>query len=517
MRCIKRFLSLLVCAVAVCVLVACSQQDSAQKQVGFIGREARAASEIDAFVEKALQTANERKQQKNEDATEGDEAKESAEAFLAGNEQYHAGAYAEAQASYEDMLKTEPLNYGANINLTMALLQQEKNEDALTQALVCVNLFDDDTGALLNAQAAGAACGFKSEDVTEALRSVLEESGKDSMETLEGNVAQKYWRYNVLWSDIETELYGTPESSTYKGLQSDLKDLGKDLYNDKDVAYLQAYLDAVGVDLGFEAGEKSAESDAESPAKDASSANAASTSDSSSVSASTSSDSSSVSSSASASSNTSSSASTSSSTSASDASSASSSTSNGSSASSSSSTGSSSSTSTSTSSATSTSDSSSSSASSTGTSSASAGDTTSASSSSQSTIAEAVAEDGQLSFKHFPVSLFDTDDYSLRFTGYDYKASNKGLEVDYTFENRADKTLGFTFDDNWKLNGKSVKATAGDTLRKKGTAYLSFVFKDPKTDEFLDWELESFEGTVIVIDDKGNELDSIDVAYRVEG
>lgn len=276
----------------------------------FVGREARDASEVTTYVKQALALAKERNKAVDEKKEEGDLAGSVAEDLREANKLYKDGQYENAAAAYEDIIDKYSLSLGANVNLTLALLQQEKNDDAFVQALSCVSLFKDEKGVYLNAQAAGVACGFSSGGVEKALAKLLEAeeegvegeeesdasdasgsnssggagsaSGSSSSESstsssgssdqasdeeLEADDAADaeiiadalmgdseygdYWKYNRIWSDIETELHGSPEKPKYDELRDGLREL-VDKTGDEDAIHLDAYLDAVGVSLGFE-------------------------------------------------------------------------------------------------------------------------------------------------------------------------------------------------------------------------------------------------------------------------
>lgn len=220
----------------------------------FTGREARAATDLDDIVPKAIDVAAERRQLSDSVTEEESERAESAQKdFAAANELYRAGKYAEAQAAYQKLIEADPLSLGANVNLTLALLQQQKNDEAMVQALACLYLFHDDQNTLLNVQATGEACGFAAEDVVNAARTVLGSEGTTELPELldRDQTTKAYWDYNIVWSDIETQLNGTPEESTYKGLWAELDRVAQTVY-DEDLGYLGAYLEAVGNSLGFD-------------------------------------------------------------------------------------------------------------------------------------------------------------------------------------------------------------------------------------------------------------------------
>lgn len=245
-------------------------------QKPFIGREARDASELDALVEQALEVAKDREKKTPDDAEEAAYAKRVNNKFGKANTSYREGDYAKAQERYESVLDSYHEHYGANVNLTLALLQQEKADEALVQALACCHIFPNESEPLLNVQVAGVACGFAASDVEEALREVLKDAGGD-LDSLVGSLNGDYddfYAYNQLWDRIETELQATDDGQeqgddeegeggattsaadryfAYDKLDGDLTALENELPEDSDVQVLRGYLYAVGLQLGYEA------------------------------------------------------------------------------------------------------------------------------------------------------------------------------------------------------------------------------------------------------------------------
>lgn len=240
-------------------------------QQPFVGREARDASELDAIVQNALEIAGDRESKIASDSEEGEQAKRMNNKFDMANDAYKKGDYAEAQRLYEAVLENVHGHYGANVNLTLALLQQNKNDEALAQALACCHTFPEEPEPLLNVQVAGAACGFHVDDVEAAADNVLQDAGS-SLEALRAELTDEYdnfYIYNQVWDRIETDLHvqaegdegedgeasapEKPEYATYTALGVDLAVLGDELVDDSDVAALDAYYHAVGLQLGFEA------------------------------------------------------------------------------------------------------------------------------------------------------------------------------------------------------------------------------------------------------------------------
>lgn len=232
-----------------------AQEVAATQEGRFEGREARDISEMKRFKEKALENANQRKSVQNAEKDEATLVDELATDFENANKKYRKGDYAQAQKGYEKVLKTHPKHYGANVNLTLALLQQEKGEDALVQALTSLSLFPGDDGIPLNVQTAAVACGFTAEDALKTGAEVVSESeGGTSVSDKRANDLA----YNRLWDRIETELWSAAHAADgdkqsrekYEALHKELsEEVEKNLSDDKDAQALLAYLEAVGKQL----------------------------------------------------------------------------------------------------------------------------------------------------------------------------------------------------------------------------------------------------------------------------
>ena len=232
-----------------------AQEAAAEQKGRFEGREARDVSEMRSFKEKALENAKQRKSVQNAEKDEATLVDELATDFEKANKQYRKGDYAQAQKGYEKVLKTHPRHYGANVNLTLALLQQEKGEDALVQALTSLSLFPGDDGIPLNVQTAAVACGFTAEDALKTGAEVVSESeGGTSVSDKRANDLA----YNRLWDRIETELWAAAHAADgdkqsrekYEALHKELsEEVEKNLSDDKDAQALLAYLEAVGKQL----------------------------------------------------------------------------------------------------------------------------------------------------------------------------------------------------------------------------------------------------------------------------
>lgn len=264
----------------------------------FTGREPRDPADLDAVVDDAFALFEQREGQMKDDAEETELAKKANKKFNKANESYRAGEYAAAQEGYEGVLSAYPLHYGANVNLTLALLQQGKNEEALVQALSCMDIAPGEVGVNLNIQAAGVACGFAMDDIETGMDKMLDKLKRGNYENdPDGRVRDfgSYYLYNKVWDNIETELRvadaaakdegaakagedaatteeaavkaeqeaaaaaeagtadGTLGYKRYEAIGEDLEALKEDLPDDTDVMALDAYLHYVGVQLGYEA------------------------------------------------------------------------------------------------------------------------------------------------------------------------------------------------------------------------------------------------------------------------
>ena len=250
-----------------------AQEEVQQKEGAFEGRKKRAASELDEFVEKAYEVLSDRQSNNPKDADEDKLSSAQISAFKKANEAYRAGKYPEAQEAYEGIIGEYAEHYGANVNLTLALLQQQKNEDALVQALVCVGLYPSDPGPLLNVQTAAVACRFSAEDaLTEAALTLLHKV-KAGSNLAKGMENQR--QYNRLWDTIEIALHDAAQGTAsegdyvYKSLLEDVDKLAEgDLADDDDVKALRSYLVAVGTQLGLASEDDAATKDTSAADKD---------------------------------------------------------------------------------------------------------------------------------------------------------------------------------------------------------------------------------------------------------
>ena len=273
-------LSLALCAAPAAGVAGCAAQANTQlASVGYVlpssaktfaGREARDADELEGYLDDAEQLARQRG-----DAAKAEEAQASqdrADAFVEANGLYRDGKYAEAQAAYDNILKIAPLHLGANVNLTLALLQQGEDDAALRQALACVSLFPDDAGTWINLQAAGVACGFSVADVFQESWRRFGTGANNRAQLLEKAGLTDVAEFNRIWDAIEVDLREAADKGADAGegqaigercsaalaahkaywtLQDGLDKLADKREADRDVVYLQAYLDAVGVQLGM--------------------------------------------------------------------------------------------------------------------------------------------------------------------------------------------------------------------------------------------------------------------------
>lgn len=262
------------------VLVGCgsgsggdAQPAAVKEEKPFEGRTKRDASELQEYVDKAHEVFSDRQFNNPKDSNESELAAAQSSAFRWANADYRSGEYAKAQEGYEGIIEEYAEHYGANVNLTLALLQQEKNDDALVQALVCVGLYPTDPSPLLNVQAAAVACGFSAEDAIGDAALVMLHQVKARSDLPEG--MENYQQYNRLWDAIELTLYDVAEGKAsdgvekYRDLLAQLDELlAGDLADDEDVHALRSYLVAVGTQLEL-ADEATAEEEAAAEKDDA--------------------------------------------------------------------------------------------------------------------------------------------------------------------------------------------------------------------------------------------------------
>ena len=151
----------------------------------------------------------------------------------------------------------------------LALLQQNKQEEALSHALLAVYLYPEDAGCLLNAQVAATACGYGAYDI-EVQLDVLVMEARDlsvgqvlsSSDTTNGlKHLSGYYQYNLAWNLIETEMHAALNPSddsafdmapidVYYELHGLLETVNRGIPGgDEDVEALLAYTEGVGTQL----------------------------------------------------------------------------------------------------------------------------------------------------------------------------------------------------------------------------------------------------------------------------
>lgn len=248
-------LALLACVLAF-GLAACGDGGAGGSKPGeFSGRTPRDISEFSTYMEKARELGEAIDADYKEDE-EAELAASVAADFKDANAAYKDGDYAKAQAGYEAILDTYARHYGANVNLVLAMLQQGKNDEALTRALACASVFKEEGGPLLNVQTAAVACGFSLNDVEKALN---DEYGFEvSVLTSLDDVNDEY-DYNKIWDAIEVDL-GAASAEKGKGdeVAVALGNLASNLLlwldqwgDDPDAEALQEYLVAISTQLGY--------------------------------------------------------------------------------------------------------------------------------------------------------------------------------------------------------------------------------------------------------------------------
>ena len=235
-----------------------AQEPVASQEGGFQGRSARSISGMMKIKERALKKAEECRSFDPGKKKEAELIEEVTQDFEDANKFYKKADYEHAQKGYENVLEVYPLHYGANVNLTLALLQQENNEEALVQALCSLALFPTDDGIPLNLQTAAVACGFSADDALEVGAEVVGEFKNDAevSDKLKNDLS-----YNSLWDRIETGLWKAAHSEgsekenreAYEALHAELLEMidSGELSDDEDAQALLAYLEAAGEQLGL--------------------------------------------------------------------------------------------------------------------------------------------------------------------------------------------------------------------------------------------------------------------------
>ena len=132
--------------------------------------------------------------------------------FVQANNLYRSGTYDEAADGYRSIIETAPSHMGANVNLVLALLQLGEVEEALSQAFACTFLYSTEPGVILNLQVAAVANGFSSTDALSTMTEALEEAGYlNPLEYMDGSSVEQECTYNMLWDDIDLQLYGVAQ------------------------------------------------------------------------------------------------------------------------------------------------------------------------------------------------------------------------------------------------------------------------------------------------------------------
>ncbi|MCL2504160.1 MAG: hypothetical protein FWE94_06155 [Coriobacteriia bacterium] len=174
----------------------------------------------------------------------------SAYIFARGNEKYREADYLAALDEYDAALRTQPYHYGALNNRTLALLQLERNDEALVAALVVLELFPDLPESYLNLQAAAHAAGYGQASIAS-----MEAHGK-VFDAPDGGIPglRDAAEYNRIYAEIEYNI--DPEAKkddkkrAYELIQGDLSALAEKNPEDTDIKELQAYLRGIGMITG---------------------------------------------------------------------------------------------------------------------------------------------------------------------------------------------------------------------------------------------------------------------------
>lgn len=246
----KKLFILVTCVLAVAlVLVGCG--DSAGPKQGdtvFTPKERKVG--FDTKVSNAEALADKIRTETPTSVVAGDVETENDALFTEANSAYRAGNYGAALEGYDAVLTDAPYHYGALNNKTLALLQLEKNADALQNSLLVLELFPESPSSYLNAQAAAFAAGYHESDleasypeVAKAVKDTTAYGGPDLYNAAE---------YNSLYARMEFQL--DPEDKDYKDTYESLKNLLAGLSqaneDDEDIAQLTTYLEGVGMITG---------------------------------------------------------------------------------------------------------------------------------------------------------------------------------------------------------------------------------------------------------------------------
>ncbi|MBR3182212.1 MAG: toll/interleukin-1 receptor domain-containing protein [Eggerthellaceae bacterium] len=118
----------------------------------------------------------------------------------------------------------------------------------------------------------------------------------------------------------------------------------------------------------------------------------------------------------------------------------------------------------------------------------------------------------EMAINLLPAKIFDSDDYSVTLTSM--KNDRYGARIPYDYRNKSKtEEYGFTCLNDWQLNGRAVRCSVGNNIHGSGQVVSDFGFFDKETDERLYEDIESFGGTVVMIDSKGNELERVYLSY----
>ncbi len=246
---------------------AAAEAEQAQEERPYEGYAPRDFDELLMNMDAMISEAEMAKEEASEKESSSEElASQWADLFARANSEYREGNYFDARNSYQTILANDPLHYGANVNLTLALLQYGDEEEALKQALKCVYLFPDDKGCLLNAQVAATACGYGQSDIVEVLDETIIAAGGEGVFSLlnedeEGfNEYYGSFTYNNIWNSIETDLYEAQQESDsraseeYASIEESIQYQLEQYPEDSDSEQLLAYIEAVGESTGLAEG-----------------------------------------------------------------------------------------------------------------------------------------------------------------------------------------------------------------------------------------------------------------------
>jgi tetratricopeptide (TPR) repeat protein len=168
--------------------------------------------------------------------------------FSNGNNSYQRMNFKEALDSYDRALDSQAYHYGALNNRALALLQLERNNEALVAALVVLELFPDSHESCLNVQVATYAAGYDPIEFWNRYAHIINSFEKDNVEL------QEAYEYNGLYARMEFNI--DPEkkkesNKNYKQYQAALEKLIERNPHDKDIEDLRVYLEGIGMITGF--------------------------------------------------------------------------------------------------------------------------------------------------------------------------------------------------------------------------------------------------------------------------